>query len=95
MHEIVIYGEEIKTPDDFYAAFLTAIGAPKWHGHNMDAIWDSITGGDINQTNPPYRVRITGISRMPHDCHELTGRFVALLMSAKTAGIEVEVVGED
>ena len=46
--------------DDFYDALLPALGAPDWHGRNLDALYDSIGSGGINQVEPPFRVRING-----------------------------------
>jgi RNAse (barnase) inhibitor barstar len=63
MREIIISASELKTVDDFYDAFLAAVGAPSWHGHNLDALWDSIVAGNINQIEPPYRVMITGVDQ--------------------------------
>lgn len=94
MQEIVISARGWETPDDFYVAFLAAIGAPPWHGHNLDALWDSITGGDINQTNAPYRVRITGIGQVSEGCKQLVDRVVALMRDARAEGTPVEMVCE-
>ena len=77
--------------DDFYSAYLAAVGAPEWHGRNLDAVWDSLTGGDIKQRNLPYRVRIKGTSRMSADVRELVGRFQGLVQQAQRAGHSVEV----
>lgn len=41
-------GVRWNTAEDFYDAFLEAVGAPSWHGHNLDALYDSIGGDDIN-----------------------------------------------
>lgn len=91
LKEVAISAAGWKTPDDFYVAFLDAIGAPPWHGHNLDALCDSITGGDINQTNPPLRVRITGIDQTSDDCKELIDRFKALIRDARAKGTPVEI----
>jgi len=90
--EITLSGVHWRTPDDFYNALLPSLGAPGWHGHNLDALWDSITGGDINQVNPPFVVRITGVRQMPVNCKTLVDRFVALISRARTEGYLVEVV---
>jgi hypothetical protein len=58
------------------------------------ALWDSVTGGDINQTSPPYRVRITGTSQLPRDLKALIDSFVALMSDARVHGSPVEVVCE-
>jgi RNAse (barnase) inhibitor barstar len=94
VREIVISAEGWKTPDDFYVPFLAAIGAPPWHGHNLDALWDSITGGDINRTSPPYQVRITGIAQASEGCKQLIDNFLALMGDAKAKGTPVEIVCE-
>jgi RNAse (barnase) inhibitor barstar len=94
MQEIVISAAGWKTPDDFYVAFLAAVGAPPWHGHNLAALWDSITGGDINRTNAPYRVRITGVGQTSEGCKTLTDRFRTLLQDARARGTTVEMVCE-
>lgn len=94
MTEVVISAASWETPDDFYAAFLAAVGAPPWHGHNLDALWDSITGGDINRINAPYRVRIIGTGQVSEGCKQLIERFVALIQDARAKGTLVEAVCE-
>jgi len=42
---ITIDAERWSQPSDFYAAFLTTLKAPSWHGQNLDALWDSVAGG--------------------------------------------------
>ncbi len=69
MDEIQLDGAAWQTNDDFYDVYLTAVGAPTWHGRNwdgrnLDAVWDSLMGGDINRRSPPFRFRITGLERM-------------------------------
>ena len=92
MQEIVLSGAEWTTPDDLYTALLSSLGAPDWHGHNLDAVWDSIAGGDINQVNPPFMVRIVGVDVMPPKCKALVNRLVALAAEARVKGLSVEVV---
>jgi RNAse (barnase) inhibitor barstar len=56
-----------KTVDDFYDALLTAIGAPEWHGRNLNALLDSMIWGGINAIEPPYTIRISGLAKLPND----------------------------
>jgi RNAse (barnase) inhibitor barstar len=77
--------------DDFYSAYFAAVGAPEWHGRNLDALWDSLTGADINLRNPPFRIRITGSARMSVDAREIVGRFEALIHEAGRAGHAVQI----
>jgi len=89
--EIRLDGGFWQTADDFYVAYLTAVGAPDWHGRNLDALWDSLTGGDINRRNPPFRVRIAGFAHMANNARQMVERFVAVVEEAKAAGHAVEV----
>ncbi|WP_366810733.1 barstar family protein [Sphingomonas sp.] len=43
-----------ESEDDFYGAFLSALGAPDWHGRSVDALIDSIVFGGINAVEPPF-----------------------------------------
>jgi len=52
------------SPEDFYSAFLPQLGAPAWHGHNLDALDDSLGGGGINALEPPFRVEIDGAENL-------------------------------
>ena len=44
MTELVLNGADWTTKDDVYDAFFCAVGAPEWHGRNLDALADSIRG---------------------------------------------------
>jgi RNAse (barnase) inhibitor barstar len=67
------------------------IGAPEWHGHNLDAVWDSLTGGDINQRNLPFQIRITVATQMGVDAREMVKRFAALIEEARKGGYSVAI----
>jgi RNAse (barnase) inhibitor barstar len=53
------------TIDDFYAALLTSVGAPEWHGRNANALVDSMIWGGINAVEPPYTIRIHNTNDLP------------------------------
>ena len=53
------------TIDDFLDAILAALGAPDWHGRNLNALLDSAIPGQINTVEPPYTVRILGAAGLP------------------------------
>jgi hypothetical protein len=48
---------------DFYDAIIAAIGGPEGHGHNVNALVDSMIWGGMNAIDPPYIVRIYGVAR--------------------------------
>jgi hypothetical protein len=56
---------------DFLEALKTAIGAPKWHGTNLNALVDSMIWGGINSIEPPYTVKITNTGSVPGDVAEV------------------------
>ncbi len=91
MREILLSGRDWSQPDDFYRALLGELGAPEWHGHNLDALWDSITGSGINEVNPPFRITITGIEVMPPNCRLMVEHFESLIREAKRSGYPVEI----
>ena len=92
MLEITLSGSNWETANDFYAALLPSLGAPDWHGRNLDGLRDSITGGDINAVNPPLTIRISGIDQMSLDCKALVYHFAAMVSEARAEGYVVEVV---
>ncbi len=75
MRELVLDGSEWKTKDDVYNAFFRAVGAPEWHGRNLDALADSISGGSINQVEVPYRLVIKDYNRIGPLAKGMTGLF--------------------
>ena len=75
MHHIVLDGTSWQTRDDFYDALLDALGAPAWHGHNLDAVNDSFTNGNINRVNPPFSISIVGRDAMGAEARAMVTRF--------------------
>jgi hypothetical protein len=47
-----------------WAAVLAALEAPVWHGRNLDALADSLSGG-INGVEPPFTLHLTGTAALP------------------------------
>ena len=47
-----------------YDAILPLLGAPDWHGRNMNALTESIVWGEINAVEPPYTLRICGTASL-------------------------------
>ena len=92
MNEIVLSGAHWNHPDDFYSDVLNSLGAPEWHGHNLDALWDSITAGGINEVNPPFRFRLTELGAVPPDCKAIINHFAELIEEARAQGFAVEIL---
>lgn len=91
MDEIRLDGRGWETTGDFYNAFLAAVGAPDWHGKNLDALWDSIVGGRINGRELPYRIVISGCNYMGVEAAQTVERFRALIEEAERRGYTVGI----
>ncbi|MDP1701538.1 MAG: barstar family protein [Aestuariivirga sp.] len=63
--EINLDADGWKSQEDFFIALLPKLGAPNWHGHNLDALWDSLVAGQINSTKPPYSITVINVDRIP------------------------------
>lgn len=49
---------EWQSKQDFYDELLPQIGAPDWHGRNLDAVADSLVTGQINTVEPPFVIEV-------------------------------------
>jgi RNAse (barnase) inhibitor barstar len=67
MNIITLDGSQWRSYEDFYRALFAALGAPDWHGDNVNALVDSMIWGGINKLEPPYTVRVTGVQSMPNE----------------------------
>ncbi len=59
MKVIALDASEWRSAEDFHSALLPQLGAPTWHGRNLDALEDSLRGG-VNRIEPPLRVEVEG-----------------------------------
>src|SRR5277367_3689604 len=46
--------------DDMYDALLAALGAPQWHGRNLNALEESLADDDINKVRQPLSIEVAG-----------------------------------
>ncbi|KQN92924.1 hypothetical protein ASE95_09930 [Sphingomonas sp. Leaf231] len=53
-----------RTREQFWAALLPALGAPDWHGPNLDALYDGLVAGE-NRVRPPLSVEICTTTPLP------------------------------
>ena len=76
MYVIRLDASQWRTPQDFYSALLPELEAPRWHGRNLDALYDSFCG-DINGVEPPFVVEVQGAA-------QLTSEMAAFLTDVAT-----------
>ena len=75
--------------EDFYSALLSELKAPEWHGHNLDALWDSIVEGDINEVEPPFVVRIYNLQS--DTVKDFLKKVETLFVDARNEGVAVDL----
>ncbi|HEV2618563.1 MAG TPA: barstar family protein [Acidobacteriaceae bacterium] len=95
MREVILDGSKWQRPDDLYDSFFQAVGAPKWHGRNFNALRDSISTGQINQIEVPYRIVIIDFARIGPVAQQIAVDFISLIKRLSTEGcpVEIEKVG--
>ena len=102
MREIALDATNWRSPLEFYAALLPAIGAPAWHGESVNALTDSMINGGINKLKPPYVVRVHNMGGVPADVAQEVGWAVDDLASSRAyvrehrghdVNVTLEIVG--
>jgi len=91
MREIDLDGSNWAQPDDFYQAFLNEVGAPAWHGHNFNALRDSIAAGKINAIEVPYLIKIKNFALIGQGAKGIVRDFVELIEELRDSGIPVDI----
>jgi RNAse (barnase) inhibitor barstar len=94
MRELILDGANWKIKDDVYDGFLRAVGAPTWHGRNLDALADGISGGSINQVEVGYRVIIKNYDKIASLAKQMADSFVDLIQDLAGEGYPIEVCVE-
>jgi len=94
MKELILDASAWKTRDDVYDSFFKAVGAPEWHGRNLDALIDSIETGRINAVEVPYRLVIKPYDSIAAGARKMTDDFVDLIREIAGRGCPVEIVVE-
>ena len=90
MKQIIIDASKWTDRHDFYFGVLVALGAPEWHGDNLDALYDSIVTDNINAVAAPYVVRIINSANLTPDVSSLVADLLQLFDEVRAeAGIEV------
>lgn len=91
MKFIELNASKWKTSEDFYKDLLDALGAPDWHGESLDALWDSIVGGGINEVSPPFEIKILPTEHIPEVLRAYLQQFEEMIVEARTEGVTVFV----
>ena len=89
MTVIILDGSEWRSPADFYSALLPQLGAPVWHGANLDALYDSLSG-NINCLEPPFTIEVRETAGLSHETKAYLTKVEQVFVDArKNFGISV------
>lgn len=91
---------------DIYAAMLPALGAPEWHGPNLDAVYDALVAGHyralvVSRTDPsdgearqrPFRVTVTNADQASAAVCVYLARLVTVFDDARAQyGVDARLV---
>ena len=87
MNQIFLDAGSWKEPADFYRVLFLQMGAPAWHGDNLDALHDSMVTGDINSVPPPYEIELIGTEDLSEELRGLMRRFAEMIREGQTEGV--------
>jgi RNAse (barnase) inhibitor barstar len=91
MKEFFMDAGKWKSLDDLYLSFFEAVKAPAWHGKNLNAIHDSIGGGQVNGVEVPYRLVFKNYDQLSGDLKEKIDFFIEVVSDLAKEGVPVEV----
>ena len=93
MQEIILDAAKWKSDDDVYDSFFAAVGAPPWHGKNLNALNDSIVGGQVNKIEVPYRIVIRNYEQVGAGARQMAESFAHLIreLSERDTRVEIDV----
>ncbi len=80
-----------KTPDDVYDSLFAQIGAPAWHGHNFNALNDSIVTGGVNSVEVPYALSVEGLDNATPNAQAFAKELIQLFAEFESWGCPVSM----
>lgn len=90
MKVIALDASAWQSVDDFYSALLPKLGAPAWHGRNLDALLDSLSS-DINDVAQPFGVQLQNSAGLPPSMAEFLREVVTVFQFARERGADVSI----
>ena len=89
--EIVLEGASWRSQADFYDAFFAAVGSQKSHARHLDALADSVCGGQINAVDVPYTLVIRGYEQMQEAARRFVDRVCHILLELRREGCDIDI----
>ena len=92
-----------RTNEDVYSALLNALESFSGHGHNFNALWDSLTegakhdlgpdpGSYLNGVQPPFHIDVANADTSPPAVQEMLKDLADLFAEAKAQyGVRISI----
>jgi RNAse (barnase) inhibitor barstar len=91
MKELVMDAASWKTVDDLFSSFMEVVGAPSWHGKNLDALCDSIRRGGINKIEVPYQLVFKNYTKVHPAVKAKADSFAQVIRELANEGVPVGI----
>ncbi|HSY82683.1 MAG TPA: hypothetical protein VK807_13020 [Gemmatimonadaceae bacterium] len=91
MTTVLLDGARWQTAEDFYDAFLRAVGARLGTDTIFNALRGSIAVGGINAVSLPYDIIVHGTSRMSESALTIVRQFREPIEDLRSAGTRVSI----
>jgi len=83
---------EISSPEKFYELFFSLVGAPEWHGDNLNALYDSIVIGQINKLRPPFIIENINVSETHGEMKNFQKMVLDIFVDAAVENSDIETI---
>jgi RNAse (barnase) inhibitor barstar len=84
-----------KDRNDVFDSLFKVVGAPEWHGRNLDALNDSIGTGSINRIEVPYRLHVRNAPTATQEVRLLLKGLRNLIADLRASGCPVDISVEE
>ncbi|GGZ96748.1 hypothetical protein GCM10008090_01230 [Arenicella chitinivorans] len=92
--KVIIDWSEIQSPDDYFSQLLPQVGAPDWHGRNLNALADSLVTGGINKLEPPFCLINLQTGSVPPELQDFVTGLNEIYDEASSNGRKISVFSE-
>ena len=92
--KIFIDWKAISTEGEYYNSLLEQLKAPDWHGHNLDALADSLINGDINGVEPPFCIINLNVQEVSAELTPFFQKVGGIYSEARDSGRVIRVFEE-
>jgi RNAse (barnase) inhibitor barstar len=89
LREVVIDVSACSSTQDFYSLPLAGLGAPAWHGKNLDALWDTISSDDINDVRAAFTVHFINVQNAQLELKSLVEKIGEIIDEARAESVDV------